>query len=170
MSNNNLYAWASIGENGKATGGKAGDQTGTEVKVGKYYDFGQDKCIRFNNVEIGKKCGKIAKELAKNKAIGYNQLQRYTLYNLAKKCGWNFEKLKQALKTTKVNCDCSSYGSTCVNLAFGKQVLSCCTTITLVNACLNSTHFKVISIKKMLEKTCKGDMVIKEGKHVIINV
>lgn len=170
MSNTNLYVWASIGENGKAVGGKAGDQTGTEVKVGKYYDFGQDKCIRFKNVEIGKKCGKISKELAKNKAIGYNQLQRYTLYNLAKKCGWDFEKLKKALKTTKVNCDCSSYASTCVNLAFGKQVLSCCTTITLVNACLNSTHFKVISIKKMLEKTCKGDMVIKEGKHVIINV
>ena len=170
MSNTNLYAWASIGENGKATGGKKGNQTGTEVKVGKYYDFGQDKCIRFNNVEIGKKCGKISKELAKNKAIGYNQLQRYTLYNLAKKCGWDFEKLKQALKTTKVNCDCSSYASTCVNLAFGKQVLSCCTTITLVNACLNSTHFKVISIKKMLEKTFKGDLVIKEGKHVIINV
>lgn len=170
MSNTNLYAWASIGENGKATGGKVGNQTGTEVKVGKYYEFGQDKCIRFKNVEIGKKCGKISKELAKNKAIGYNQLQRYTLYNLAKKCGWDFDKLKQALKTTKVNCDCSSFASTCVNLAFGKQVLSCCTTITLVNACLNSTHFKVISIKKMLEKTCKGDLVIKEGKHVIINV
>lgn len=170
MSNTNLYAWASIGENGKAVGGKKGDQTGTEVKVGKYYDFGQDKCIRFKNIEIGKKCGKISKELAKNKAIGYNQLQRYTLYNLSKKCGWDFEKLKKALKTTKVNCDCSSFASTCVNLAFGKQVLSCCTTITLVNACLNSTHFKVISIKKMLEKTCKGDLVIKEGKHVIINV
>ena len=29
----NLFAWASIGENGKATGGKKGDQTKKEVKV-----------------------------------------------------------------------------------------------------------------------------------------
>lgn len=170
MSNTNLYAWASIGENGKVAGGKAGNQSGKELKVGAYYDFGQDKCIRFNNNEIGKKCGKIAKELAKNKSIGYNQNQRNTLYNLAKKCGWNIADLKEALKTKKVNCDCSSLASTCINLSFGKQVVGCCTTMTLVNACLNSTHFKVISINKMLEQTYKGDLVIKEGKHVIINV
>ena len=33
----NFFAWASIGENGRGTGGKKGDQTGKEVKVGKLY-------------------------------------------------------------------------------------------------------------------------------------
>ena len=51
----NLFAWASIGENGRGTGGKKGDQTGKEVKVGNYYDFGQNKVIRFKNPLRGRK-------------------------------------------------------------------------------------------------------------------
>ena len=35
MNKNNLFAWASISENGTVNG-KKGDQTGNEVKVGKY--------------------------------------------------------------------------------------------------------------------------------------
>ena len=75
----NKFAWASIGENGRAIGGKAGDQTGREVRVGDYYDFGQDMVIRFKNVVKGRKAGKIAKALANNSYIGYNQDGRYEL-------------------------------------------------------------------------------------------
>ena len=31
--------WASIDERGRASGGKAGDQTGVEVKIGNWYYF-----------------------------------------------------------------------------------------------------------------------------------
>ena len=37
----NLFAWASIGSNGKVADDLAGDQTGKEVKIGEYYNFGQ---------------------------------------------------------------------------------------------------------------------------------
>ena len=47
----NLFAWASIGENGKATGGKVGDQTGKEVKCGQIYDFGQTRVYRCKDRE-----------------------------------------------------------------------------------------------------------------------
>ena len=37
----NLFAWASIGSNGKVVNDLAGDQNGKEVKIGEYYNFGQ---------------------------------------------------------------------------------------------------------------------------------
>ena len=44
-----LCGWASINENGKATGGQKGDQTGREVKTGNWYSFGQTVVLRFND-------------------------------------------------------------------------------------------------------------------------
>lgn len=166
----NLFAWASIDENGHVSGGKAGDQTGKEVKIGYYYDFGQNQVLRFNNVSVGRKAGKIAKSLAKNNAIGYSQAQRHMLYVLAKNNDWNFSKLKKALKTTKVNCDCSSFCSTIINLAYGKKVVECDTTATIVKDATASGNFKTLSVKEAQAKWHKGDMPLKSGKHIIINV
>lgn len=166
----NLFAWASIDENGHVSGGKAGDQTGKEVKIGYYYDFGQNQVLRFNNVSVGRKAGKIAKALAKNNAIGYSQAQRHMLYVLAKNNDWNFSKLKKALKTTKVNCDCSSFCSTIINLAYGKKVVECDTTATIVKDATASGNFKTLSVKEAQAKWHKGDMPLKAGKHIIINV
>ena len=66
----NLFAWASIGENGRGNGGKKGDQTGKEVKVGNYYDFGQNKVIRFKNPLRGRKMAEIAKFVANDNPLG----------------------------------------------------------------------------------------------------
>lgn len=167
---NNLFAWASIGENGKATGGKPGDQTGREVKVANYYNFGQDKCVRFKSVDYGRKAGVIAKKLAKCESIGYNQSQRGTLFSLASECGWKIEPLLGALKEKKVNCDCSSFVSTVINLAFEKRIVPCCTTSTLWENCEKTKKFKCMDIDKAEKNFHKGDMPIKAGKHVIINV
>lgn len=169
---NNLFAWASIGENGKATGGKPGDQTGREVKVGDYYDFGQDLCVRFVSVLRGRKAGKIAKELADNSSIGYNQNQRATLFDLAKKCDWNVDKLIKELKKTKVNCDCSSFVATVINLSYGKDMVTCFTTSTMVSNTSKRypKNFKTILISDAKKKWHKGDMPLRAGKHVIINV
>lgn len=165
----NKFAWASIGENGKATGGKAGDQTGGEVRVGNYYDFGQNKVIRFLSKEHGRKAAKIAKALAKNKAIGYNQDTRNGLYDLAAKNDWKYSKLKKALKKHKVDCDCSAFCSAVVNLAYEKKLIPLCTTRTIANYCKKSGKFKVLDIKDV-KKWHKGDMPVKAGKHIIINV
>ena len=72
----NLFAWASIGENGKATGGKKGDQTGREVKVGPYYNFGQNKCIRRRNKIRQRKMAKVARGGADSNVVGYKQYNR----------------------------------------------------------------------------------------------
>ena len=120
----NLFAWASIGENGKATGGKRGDQTGREVKVGNYYDFGQDKCIRFRNVLRGRKMSKVAKILANDNSAGYNQNDRVSLFNACKSHNWDFAKIKKAIKDgnfPKCNTDCSQFYATCVNIEYAKE-------------------------------------------------
>ena len=45
-----LCAWASANEYGKTTGGKAGDQTGKEVKCGNIYNFGQTRvCLLYTS-------------------------------------------------------------------------------------------------------------------------
>lgn len=165
----NLFAWASIDENGNISGGKAGNQSGRELVVGNYYNFGQDKVIRFKSKKIGRKAGKIAKKLAKNKNIGYDQSQRGSLFTLAQKNDWNAKKLYKALKKNKVETDCSAFCSTVINLAFGKKVIPCCATGNIVDAVKKSKKFEVLSIKK-IKKWQKGDMPLKEGRHIIINV
>lgn len=166
----NKFAWASIGENGKATGGKAGDQTGREVRVGDYYNFGQDMVIRFRSTTKGRKAAKYGKALAKNEAIGYNQAERHTLFNLARDCGWNYSKLKKSLKYENVNCDCSSFASTLINLAYGKQIIPISTTATIWGNCEVTGKFDKISVKKAEKKWHKGDMPNKAHNHIIINV
>ena len=171
----NLFAWASIGENGKAVGGKKGDQTGREVRVGPYYNFGQDKCIRFRNVARGRKMAKVAKILANDNSAGYNQYDRVSLFNACKSYNWDFEKIKKAIKGgqfPKCNTDCSQFYATCVNIVYGKEKLpSDCTTRNLVPRCAvtNKANFKLINHCPP-KKWKKGDAPIKEGKHIIINV
>lgn len=168
----NKFAWASIGENGKATGGKPGDQTGGEVRIGNYYHFGQYMVIRFKSVTKGRKAAKIAKALAKCNAIGYNQDKRSTLFDLAASCGWNYKKLLKALKTKKVDCDCSSLASTVINLAFGKRLIPISTTATIWPniAIFANKNFEKISVNKAEKKFHKGDMPNKPFSHIIINV
>ena len=166
----NKFAWASIGENGKATGGKPGDQTGGEVKIGSYYYFGQDMVIRFKSVTKGRKAAKIAKALAKCDSIGYNQDERGQLFNLAASNGWNYKKLLKALKTKKVNCDCSSFASTVIDLAYGKKLIPISTTATIWNNCMVTGKFKKLSVGKARKKWHKGDMPNKAYNHIIINV
>lgn len=166
----NKFAWASIDEKGNISGGKAGNQNGKELVVGNYYTFGQNRVIRFKSVKYGRKAGKIAKKLAKNKNIGYDQHQRTTLYNLAQRCDWDYKKLLKELKKTKVETDCSAFCSTVINLAYSRKIINCCTTSTIVDACKKTGKFSVISIKTAKEGWHKGDMPLRAGKHIIINV
>ena len=57
-------AWASQNENKKLTGGKAGDQTGLEVKCGNLYNFGQSRVYRCKDRNIALRIGAAAKGIA----------------------------------------------------------------------------------------------------------
>lgn len=171
----NKFAWASIGENGHATGGEKGDQTGREVKVGDYYDFGQNCVVRFKNTAAGRRCAKIARFLANDNHTGYNKNDRGSLYNACKKLDWNFSKIKNAIKKgtfPKCNCDCSSFAATCINITYSQTMVGCFTTATMIEHTVKSFPklFEKISVDSAKKKWKKGDMPLKAGKHVIINV
>ena len=164
----NLFAWASIGENGKATGGKKGDQTKKEVKVAPYYNFGQTWVIRFRNTKRGKKAGKAAKLLAQNDNVGYAQDDRVSLYNECERINWDIDRINEI---RKCNCDCSLLIVCAINFAYGKRkLLSSNTTYSLPFICIKyKTNFKRVDKVLKTKKFKKGDMVGKSG-HVIINV
>ena len=172
----NLFAWASIGENGKAVGGIRGDQTGKEVKVGYYYNFGQNIVIRFRDIEKGRKLAKIAKWLANSNIVGYNQNDRESFFKECEKRGWNWKVIKRDIKKGNFppcNTDCSAFAAACINIVMEMRVVACFTTGTMYHNCIerNATLFKSYLISKM--ETIgwrKGDMPLKAYKHVIINV
>lgn len=75
-------ASARIDENGNAHGGKAGDQTGQEVCVQKFYQHkkGWD-CLRFKNAKVGNDLAGFMLSICNNKHIGYDQYHRNDLFN-----------------------------------------------------------------------------------------
>lgn len=164
----NLFAWASIDEHGNIKGGLAGKQTGKELKTGYYYNFGQTNVLRFRNPSIGRRAAKIAKWLAKCNNIGYDQAERYTLYNLSSSNEWNFKKIKKALRTKKVECDCSSFCAAVINIAHKKRIVTCFSTGT-ISETYNPEYLTNLPISKV-SKFKKGDMPYKPYKHIIINI
>lgn len=162
-----LCGWASIGENGKVTGGAAGDQTGKEVKTGPYYQFGQSQLIRWKKTAHRKLYVKIIKWFCDSPLVGYNQNQRTTLYTALEKVGWDYTKLK-----TKVNCDCSELVVCAINCVVKKAVMPSTTTTSTLEKNAKATGLfqttktesKYLSTDDWLRR---GDIINAPGKHVI---
>ena len=85
-------AHASLGENGKVTGGNAGDQTGKEVCIRSWYNKPWNCVIRFNDAQMREKVAKCMEMAAYNDHIGYDQNQRNTLLVKARKYNYNVSK------------------------------------------------------------------------------
>lgn len=161
-----LCGWASIDERGKISGGKAGDQTGKEVKTGSWYDFGQTTVLRWKDRVFAKTYAKVIKALCKNKHLGYDQSQRTTLYNALKAVNWDYTKLSK-----DVECDCSELVACAVNCVIGKAVISSSVyTGNLNNALMNSGYFKKLTGTKYCDSSTYlsiGDVINRPGHHVI---
>ena len=115
-----LCAWASISEKGTANGIK-GDQTKKEVKIGNYYNFGQNEFLRPRDAEVGKKMAIAAARIAENDYIGYGQIDRNTAYNEFCKINWDINRIKEI--KVKCNIDCSELALCAVNFALGYAAL-----------------------------------------------
>lgn len=172
---NNKFAWASMSENGTVNG-RPGDQTGKEVKVGYYYDFGQRYVIRCKSKIHRRRIAKIAKFLADQDFLGYGQNDRTGFYNFCVKNKWNWSKISEIIKRGELplfNIDCSELAGVCINLAYRQQLIpSSVYTGSLLQCTVNTypKRFKKISVEEMLKKPYKGDMPVNPGHHVIINI
>ncbi len=104
---------ARIDENGNTHGGKAGDQTGSEVGIQEYYNHSKGwYVIRANSDTVRERIAQAMEWACANDYIGYDQYQRDTLYNAVKSLNFDISKLNKAVET-----DCSALVRVCVNYA-----------------------------------------------------
>lgn len=158
-------AHASIDENGKIAGGKAGDQTGKELCIRNWYSHPWNKVIRAKSPEVAEKIAKSAEQACANNCIGYDQKQRTTLYDLAKAKSWDLSKI-----TTKCECDCSSLVAVCVN-ASGITVSKDIYTGNESKALQATGAFTVLMTKGYTDYDSylmRGDILLKEGAHTAV--
>ena len=99
---------ASIDERGKASGGRAGDQTGREVCTRGWYNKGWRYCLRPKSASVAERMAKACEQGCANNKIGYDQSQRNSLHYYAKRCGYNL-----AIINTKCETDCSAFMTVC---------------------------------------------------------
>ena len=103
---------ARIDERGRAVGGRAGDQTGTELNVHTLAGTGSWTYILRPPAKAKETIIKQAYAAAKNNKIGYDQNQRTTLYTQAKSKKWDISKITTACET-----DCSALVAVLCNCA-----------------------------------------------------
>lgn len=160
-----LCGYASIDERGKVSGGKAGDQTGREVKTAPWYQFGQNVVLRFKDREKAKEAAECMRWLCDTNYVGYDQIQRTTAYNALKKLKWKYKKLKLKTET-----DCSQLISTVLNCV-GIKVSPNIYTGNMVKALMDTGQFKKYTNSNLLKSDkflAKGDIIINEKTHVIM--
>ena len=80
-----LIGHASIDENGKASGGQAGDSTKKEVCTRQWYSKPWQYYLECTDESIANIAATYMEQICANDNVGYDQSQRLTLYNQLKK-------------------------------------------------------------------------------------
>lgn len=110
---------ARIDENGKAHGGKAGDQTGKEVSTQDWYKHSKGwRVLRANDVSAREKIAVAMERACANNNIGYDQWQRDTLLKIVRDKGFDPAKADTPCET-----DCSALVRVCCGYAFGSDIV-----------------------------------------------
>ncbi len=154
---------AVMDENGKAKKGKAGDQTGKEVRIDKYYSSGWEFLLRCKDKRKAEVMARACEAGCNNENIGYDQNQRNTLRTQARAANWYLSKI-----TTPCECDCSSFMTVCaeaagINVPYSSG--NAPTTRTMRNAFKSTGMFDVYAptVRKL-----RGDILVKAGSHTIM--
>lgn len=161
-------------ENGKTTGGKAGDQTGKEYRVISWYSRPWKCVLRYSDPKVGEEIARISEAAAKNDNIGYCQTHRRTYHDALKAANWNPAAIK-----TPVEADCSA--STLANIiaaghkcgiAALKQVNPDGYTGNM-RAALKKAGFTVLTDSRYLSSSdylLPGDILLNDNAHAAVNL
>lgn len=142
-------------ENGKASGGKAGDQTAKEVKISNYYVNSKGWVVlRCKDDDKRLKIAEAMEKACNNEDIGYDQNQRDTLFNNVKNSGFDPSKT-----TKKVETDCSALVRVCIAYAYGKDVAGNIRTVSEPAALVKTGLFT----KYTDDKYCKSSDYLLRG-------
>lgn len=159
---------ASIGENGRASGGAPGDQTGKEVCVRSWYNSGWHTVLRPKSGEIAEKSARACEAACANPNIGYDQSGRNSLYAAAKAVGFDLSKID-----TPCECDCSSLVHVCIiaggaHMAYGANGT---TTSIMVREIMATGDYEKLTDSKYLTSDAhlrRGDILVKTGHTAIV--
>lgn len=161
-------------ENGKYTGGKAGDQTGQEWQIIAWYNRPWNIVLRFEDQKIAQMIADIARAAAKNNLVGYDQNQRDTYWQHLKASNYDPAQI-----TIACEADCSSGVASDIKAAgyrLGndklKNVNASCTTRNLRSA-LKAAGAKELTESKYLTSDAylrPGDILLYEGHHTATNL
>ena len=157
---------ASIDENKKASGGKAGDQTGSEVCIRSWYSSPWDLVLRPKDSTKAEKMAQACEDACGNKNIGYDQYQRNTLNEKAKAVGYKLSKI-----TTACECDCSSLMTVCAQAAgidipyvYGNAPY----TGNMRDQFMKTGEFEALTASKFLTSDAhlkRGDILVRTNGH-----
>ena len=163
-----------INENGKTTGGKAGDQTGKEYAVISWYSRPWKCVLRFPDPKVGEEIARISEAAAKNDNIGYCQTHRRTYHDALKAANWNPAVIKKA-----VEADCSA--STIANVIAAGHKCGIAALKQLnpdgytgnMRAAFKKAGFTVLTESKYLSTSdylLPGDILLNDGAHTAVNL
>lgn len=161
-------------ENGRYSGGNAGDQTGAEWRICDWYKRPWNAMYRHPDVKVQETLNLLAVEAANNNKIGYDQSQRTSFWNQLKVSGYRPSKI-----TKKCEADCSS-GVSAIIKATGYligdkklQDFSPDNWTGSLNDALTSAGFVCYTGTRYLANTKKlkpGDILLNYMHHVAIVV
>lgn len=156
---------ASIDENGKATGGSAGDQTGKEVCTRSWYNKPWLKVFRPTDSSIASKIAVAMEQACANNNIGYDQSQRTSLFAAAKAANWDLAAITSPCET-----DCSALVAVCVNAA-GLSVSKDMYTGSEETLLSRTGKFQILTDAKYIggsEYLKRGDILLGSGHTAIV--
>lgn len=161
-----LIGSARIDENGKAHGGKAGDQTGKEVSTQNWYKHEKGwRVLRAKDAGAAAKIAAAMRAACSNSKIGYDQYQRNTLYDAAKPVGFDPAKVTKSVET-----DCSALVRVCC--AYAGIMLGDFTTGNQASVMLASGKFEELTGSKYTAKSDylrAGDVLVTKSKgHTVV--
>lgn len=161
-------------ENGKYSGGAAGDQTGTEWEIRTWYNRPWNCVLRHPDRNVGNMLADLARKAAQNNMVGYDQNQRGTYWQHLKASNYDPAQI-----TIKCEADCSSGVAANVKAAGYRlgikalqNVSADCYTGNL-RAALKAAGFEVLSASKYLTSDAyllPGDILLYEGHHTATNL
>ena len=159
---------ARIDENGKAHGGKAGDQTGKEVSTQNWYLHSKGwRVYRAKNPSVAEKIARCMEMACKNSKIGYDQDSRNTLYKEAEPFGFDVSKVTKPCET-----DCSALVRVCIAYAGSTSLPSGFRTGNMPSNLAKTGAFTELTGSKYQSQSTylgRGDILVtKSSGHTVV--
>ena len=160
-------------ENGKYSGGRAGDQTGKEWAIIGWYNRPWKCVIRHPDAKVREKIASLSEKAAKNDNIGYDQGQRVSYWDELVKAKYNPAAIK-----TKCEADCSSGVMANVKAAGylldnAKLKAVSITSTHYMREMLRKAGFEILTGSKYLASDkylLRGDILLNDGHHTATNL